>query len=27
VPGFHNPPGGEVDDFLYSALFTLTLTY
>ena len=27
VPGFHNPPPGEVDDFLYSALVTVTLVY
>jgi hypothetical protein len=27
VPGFHNPPAGEVDDFLYSGLVTVTLTY
>jgi hypothetical protein len=27
VPGYHNPPSGEVDDFLYSGLVTLTLTY
>jgi hypothetical protein len=27
VPGFHNPPPGEVDDFLYSGLVTVTLTY
>ncbi|HEY2104069.1 MAG TPA: hypothetical protein VGH08_12555 [Chthoniobacterales bacterium] len=27
VPGYHNPPPGEVDDFLYSGLVTLTLTY
>ena len=27
VPGFHNPPAGNVDDFLYSGLITVTLTY
>jgi len=27
VFGFHNPPPGKVDDFLYSALFTMTFTY
>ena len=27
VPGFHNPPAGHVDDFLYSGLITFTLTY
>jgi len=27
VFGYHNPPPGEVDDFLYSALFTMTFTY
>jgi hypothetical protein len=27
VPGYHNPPPGQVDDFLYSGLVTLTLTY
>jgi hypothetical protein len=27
VPGYHNPPAGQVDDFLYSGLVTLTLTY
>ena len=27
VPGFGNPPGGEVDDFLYSGILTLTLIY
>ena len=27
VPGFDNPPPGDVDDFLYSGLVTLTLTY
>jgi hypothetical protein len=27
VPGYHNPPSGEVDDFLYSGLITVTLTY
>ena len=27
VPGFRNPPPGEVDDFLYSGIFTITLTY
>ena len=27
VPGFENPPAGSVDNFLYSALFTVTLTY
>jgi len=27
VPGFHNPPAGDVDDFLYSGLITVTLTY
>lgn len=27
VPGFHNPASGDVDDFLYSGLVTLTLTY
>jgi hypothetical protein len=27
VPGYGNPPPGSVDDFLYSGIFTLTLTY
>ena len=27
VPGFHNPSAGAVDDFLYSGLLTVTLTY
>lgn len=27
VPGFDNPPSGDVDDFLYSGILTLTLTY
>jgi hypothetical protein len=27
VFGYHNPPGGTVDDFLYSVIVTLTLTY
>ncbi len=27
VPGFPGPPAGEVDDFLYSGLLTITLTY
>lgn len=27
VPGYHNPPSGAVDDFLYSGLITVTLTY
>jgi hypothetical protein len=27
VFGYHNPPPGKVDDFLYSALFTMTFTY
>ncbi|MBA3963785.1 MAG: hypothetical protein H0X40_18050 [Chthoniobacterales bacterium] len=27
VPGFGNPPAGNVDDFLYSGLVTVTLTY
>jgi hypothetical protein len=27
VPGFGNPPAGSVDDFLYSGIVTLTLTY
>jgi hypothetical protein len=27
VPGFPHPPRGQVDDFLYSAIVTLTLTY
>ncbi len=27
VPGFGNPPAGSVDDFLYSGIFTVTLTY
>jgi len=27
VPGYHNPPAGKVDDFLYSGLVTVTLTY
>ena len=27
VPGYHNPPAGDVDAFLYSGLVTLTLTY
>jgi hypothetical protein len=27
VPGFGNPPSGNVDDFLYSGIFTMTLTY
>lgn len=27
VPGYHNPPPGQVDDFLYSGLVTVTLTY
>ncbi len=27
VPGYHNPPPATVDDFLYSAIVTLTLTY
>jgi len=27
VPGFDNPPPGEIDDFLYSGIVTLTLTY
>ncbi len=27
VPGYGNPPPGQVDDFLYSGIVTLTLTY
>jgi hypothetical protein len=27
VPGFHNPSAGNVDDFLYSGILTVTLTY
>jgi hypothetical protein len=27
VFGFHSPPPGHVDPFLYSAIVTLTLTY
>ena len=27
VPGFGNPPAGNVDDFLYSGILTVTLTY
>jgi hypothetical protein len=27
VPGYDQPPAGHVDDFLYSGLVTLTLTY
>jgi len=27
VPGFGNPPAGSVDDFLYSGILTVTLTY
>ena len=27
VPGFGNPPAGGVDDFLYSGILTMTLTY
>jgi hypothetical protein len=27
VPGFGNPPAGEVSGFLYSGIFTVTLTY
>ena len=27
VPGFPGPPAGDVDDFLYSGIFTITLTY
>jgi hypothetical protein len=27
VPGYGNPPPGTVDDFLYSGIVTLTLTY
>jgi hypothetical protein len=27
VPGYNNPPGGQVDPFLYSGIVTLTLTY
>ena len=27
VPGFGNPPSGSVDDFLYSGIVTMTLTY
>jgi len=27
VPGFPGPPAGNVDDFLYSGIFTVTLTY
>jgi hypothetical protein len=27
VPGFSGPPAGDVDDFLYSAILTVTLTY
>lgn len=27
VPGFGNPPSGSVDDFLYSGILTVTLTY
>ena len=27
VPGYHNPAPGDVDDFLYSGIFTVTLTY
>jgi hypothetical protein len=27
VPGYHNPPPAQVDDFLYSGIVTLTLTY
>lgn len=27
VPGYPSPPPGDVDDFLYSGLVTLTLTY
>ena len=27
VPGYDNPPPGEVDDFLYSGIVTVTLTY
>src|SRR5204862_6804894 len=27
VFGYNNPPAGKVEDFLYSALFNMTLTY